>query len=125
MNTSKCKTKLTACLLAVMTVGSISPVQAEMIGTEQMLTQEMQRDAQDRVNAFLAGTEVKQKLTAWGVDPATVDARIAALSPAELARLSHTIDNRPAGGDLGIIGVLFVVLIILELTGVINIFNNA
>jgi hypothetical protein len=49
------------------------------------------------------------------------------MSDSELATLAKRINETPAGGDglLAVIGLTFVVLIILELTGVINIFNRA
>ena len=51
-------------------------------------------------------------------------ARVAALSTEELRQLKLQIDELPAGGLLAVIGVVFVVLLILELVGVTNIFNN-
>ena len=40
-----------------------------------------------------------------------------------MRQLNQNIDTLPAGGLLAVLGVVFVVLIILELTGVINVFN--
>jgi hypothetical protein len=61
-----------------------------------------------------------------GVDPAQALLRVSSLSDQELAQLDEQIDTLPAGGDsvLAIIGIVFIVLLILELTGVINIFNK-
>jgi hypothetical protein len=61
-----------------------------------------------------------------GVDPAEIEGRLAALTDAELATLADTIGQAPAGGDsaLAIIGIVFVVLLILELTGTIDIFKK-
>ncbi len=54
-----------------------------------------------------------------------IEGRVAALSEAELAMLADQIGQAPAGGDaLAVIGIVFVVLIILELTGVIDIFKK-
>jgi hypothetical protein len=60
-----------------------------------------------------------------GVDPAGIEGRLDALSEAEIAALAGQIEQAPAGGDaLAVIGIVFVVLIILELVGVIDIFKK-
>jgi hypothetical protein len=62
---------------------------------------------------------------ALGVDPAQVESRVAALTDAELSRLAGQMSEMPAGGDaLAVIGIVFIVLLILELTGVIDIFKK-
>jgi hypothetical protein len=62
-----------------------------------------------------------------GVEPAEVEARLAALSPAELAQLSDRIDQLPAGqGTVGIIIgaalIVFLVLLITDIAGYTDIF---
>jgi hypothetical protein len=62
-----------------------------------------------------------------GVDPSQVEARLAALSPAELAQLSARIDQMPAGGDgIGAVVVailiVFLVLLITDLAGLTDVF---
>jgi hypothetical protein len=51
---------------------------------------------------------------------------VASLSDSELGRLQSGLDSLPAGGDsiLAVLGILFVVLLVLELTGIINIFHK-
>ncbi len=64
-------------------------------------------------------------MASLGVDPADAQARLSALSDAELASLSAHLDDLPAGGDiLALIGAVFIVLLILDLTGVTNVFKN-
>ena len=57
---------------------------------------------------------------------AAIEDRLASLSDPELASLSQRMQDIPAGGDglLVVIGLTFVVLIILELVGVIDIFKR-
>ena len=60
-----------------------------------------------------------------GVDASAVEQRVARLSDQELHQLAVDMRNAPAGGDaLALIGAVFVVLLILELTGVIDIFKK-
>ncbi len=64
-------------------------------------------------------------MAALGVDQAAIEARVARLTDAELRTLAERMDQMPAGGDaLAVIGIVFVVLIILELVGVIDIFKK-
>ena len=49
----------------------------------------------------------------------------AALSDSELVQLSENIDQAPAGaGVVEVVGIVFIVLIILELVGVTDIFKK-
>ena len=64
-------------------------------------------------------------MAALGVDPADIDARVARLTDTELRTLADRMGEMPAGGDaLAVIGIVFVVLVILELVGVIDIFKK-
>ncbi|GAB3728762.1 hypothetical protein GCM10028862_06520 [Luteimonas pelagia] len=106
--------------------GYSGAVSAAVIGTQEALSAEMRAVAEGEVRATLARDDVRQAMVQLGADPLEVDGRIASLSDSELVRLQGELDRLPAGGDgvLVVIGVVFVVLLILELTGVINIFNR-
>jgi hypothetical protein len=78
-----------------------------------------------RVQGLLARDDVQQRMVALGVDPADAAGRVAALTPAELARLADQLERAPAGGDgLAIIGIVFLVLLVLEYSGAIDIFKK-
>jgi hypothetical protein len=98
---------------------------AGVIGTQQYLTT-LDRDAAlARIDAVLAREEVRSRLEQYGVDPVAANERIAALTDEELTLLATELENMPAGGNLlGIAGVVFIVLLILELVGVIDIFKK-
>ncbi len=77
------------------------------------------------MDATLARADVQDKLAELGVDATAIEGRLAALSDQEIATLAEQIESAPAGGDaLAVIGIVFVVLIILELVGVIDIFKK-
>jgi len=79
-----------------------------------------------RVDSVLARADVQRHLTDLGVAPQAAHDRAAALTDAELANFAVQLDKAPAGGDiLAVIGAVFVVLMILEFTGVIDIFKKA
>lgn len=110
---------------AMIAVSAWVPAQAAMVGTEQMVFTGSRDARVSQVQGFLARADVKQQLQDWGVAPEVAEQRVAALSDAELEQLALNIDQQPAGGDaLAVIGVVFLVLLILELVGVTNIFNR-
>lgn len=111
--------------LGVVLVSAPAPVRAEMIGTEQMMSTASRADDLSTVNAFMAREAVTAELERYGVDPLQTQMRVAALSDQELRQLADSIRDQPAGaGALAVVGIVFVVLLILELVGVINIFNR-
>ncbi|MEE4193166.1 MAG: PA2779 family protein [Halieaceae bacterium] len=112
---------LVATLFSLGTLGA----QAGIITPGQAASAEAQVRHLDNVQTFLAREDVRQNLEALGVDPNSAAKRAAQLSPAELAQLSGDIENLPAaGGVLEVLGILLVVLLVLELVGVTDIFNN-
>lgn len=112
-------------VLATAMLMSSLPSHASMVGTEQMLVAESEQASLQKVDAFLASEQVASQLQAWGVAPDEVALRVAALSESELEQLTQTIESNPAGGDgLVIVGIVFVVLLILELVGVTNLFTS-
>jgi hypothetical protein len=112
--------------LCLVTIGLQSPAAAGVIGTAEAIAAAGSPDARAMVDATLARAEVQAGLASLGVDPAQVEARLAALTDAEVAALAERLGDAPAGGDLlAVIGIVFVVLIILEVTGTIDIFKKA
>jgi uncharacterized membrane protein (Fun14 family) len=117
---------LAAVLAASLFASSLqSAAHAGVISTQEYLTAVDREATRARIDAVLAREEVRSKLEQYGVDPAETDARLAALTDQELDKLATDLDNMPAGGSvLAVVGVVFIVLLILELTGVIDIFNK-
>ena len=114
---------VTALLLTAMLITSL-PARAGIVGTEQMVMQETRVASMSRIDSVLARDAVAAQLAAWGVAPEAVAQRLAALSDVELQQLAATMGDDPAGGILAVIGVVFVVLIILEVVGVTDIFSK-
>jgi hypothetical protein len=111
--------------LAMLNLGSPLVAQAELIGTLQAV--EASTRAQDlaTVNSALARDQVRAQFVALGVDPSQVETRVAALTDSELRTLAGKVAEAPAGADaLAVIGIVFVVLLILEMVGVIDIFKK-
>ena len=108
-------------LLAAMTL----PAHAQMVSTGDALALEAGQ-LEQRVEAFLLRDDVAAELAQYGISHERAMARVDNMSAAELEQLAGRIDEMPAAGDgvIVIAGVVFIVLIILELVGVTDIFKS-
>ncbi len=74
-----------------------------------------------RVQTALESTAVKQRLMDYGLTPEEASARISKLSDEQLHQFASQIDSVQAGGLLGdvifVLLVVAIVLVVLELTG--------
>jgi hypothetical protein len=114
-----------ALCLAMLNLGSPLVAHAELVTTLQAV--EASTRAQDlaTVNSALARDEVRAQFEALGVEPAQVESRLAALTDTELRTLAGQVNELPAGADaLAVIGIVFLVLLILEAVGVIDVFKK-
>ena len=112
-------------VMAVFNLSSPVVAQAQIIGTLTSLESQQRSADLATVSAALSRTEVRAQFTKLGVDAAVVDMRVANLTDSELRQLAQKIDTAPAGGSIwAIIGVAAVVLLILELTHVIDWIKN-
>ncbi|MGH8223329.1 MAG: PA2779 family protein [Woeseiaceae bacterium] len=111
--------------LSLVSLGLQTPAAAGIVGAAEAISAAQSRDPLATVHAAVSRNDVRAKLLELGVDAAEIDGRLAALSEAELAMLAERIEQAPAGGDaLAVIGIVFLVLIILEVTGTIDIFKK-
>ena len=113
-------------LSAAMVAASMqSAAYAGVISTEQLIGV-IDRDAAiARIDAVLAREEVREELERLGVDAVQATERVAALTDQELQLLAEDLESLPAGGSaLAVVGIVFIVILILELVGVIDIFSK-
>ena len=111
--------------IAVVNVGSPLVARAELVGTLQAVESSTRAQDLAQVGGALAREEVRTQMSALGVDPAAIDARVARLTDPELRTLAERMQQMPAGGDaLAVIGIVFLVLLILEAVGVIDVFKK-
>lgn len=112
--------------VSLVSLGLQAPAAAGIVGTADAIAAVHQQSDLATVRSVLARDDVRGRMLELGVDPAEVDGRLAALTPAELSKLAGDIQQAPAGGDsaLAVIGIVFLVLLILEVTGTIDIFKK-
>ena len=108
---------LIACIAGM---GLPQPVQAGMLSTQSALSGTS--TARHQLATLLERRDVRAQLEAYGVNPADVSARVAALSDDEAAQLAGRLGQLPAGGDgvEALVGALLLVFIILLITDILG-----
>lgn len=110
--------------VALVALGFTPMAHAGIVSTDTYLNAQVRGGRVDDINRFLRRSEVREQLVGLGVSPESVETRLDSLTDREIAELHGTIEDQIAGGDaLGLIGAVFLVLLILELVGVTDIFK--
>jgi len=113
--------RVVACLLVLcLSATGTFPAYAGIVGTEAVIT----GVERGQIASVLQRNEVQSRLRAMGVDPAEVQARVAALSDEEAAQLAARLDELPAGGSdfLMVALIIFLVLLFTDIMGYTKIF---
>lgn len=107
-------TRMILCLLISLTLVEapiMNTAQAGMISTNTLVENMTRTQTQKRVVDFIQRDDVKSQMMNLGVSSAEAAERVAQLSDRELRQIAGEIDNSMAGGDVG--GILVVVLVVL------------
>ena len=83
---------------------------AGMIGTDQVVASTSQMDRTTVLN-FLSRSDVANKLHSLGIDPATANDRVAAMTDQEVQSLAGRINALPAGGTSTGAWVLLIIIV--------------
>ena len=120
------KLVVTLMVCNILILGLTPAVEARLIGTQEALQMTQREEQLARISRIFFRSEVQEQMLAYGVEPKDVKDRLAVLTDEELRQLANRLQDMPAGGDsvLAVVGLIFVVLIILELVGVTNIFTK-
>jgi tetrahydromethanopterin S-methyltransferase subunit G len=89
------------------------PALAAMIGTETMIDITRGQESREYIKTMLVRKDVQAALIAHGIDPMEAKARVDSLSNAEVVRLADRIEQLPAGGDIGILSALIIILLLV------------
>ena len=91
---------------------ALSPAYPAMVPTDQF-TAEPER-AQVSIN-IAQRQQIKQQLIELGVEPVEADARVRQMTDQQISSLKGEIANLPAGGAVGTIELLLIILIVILL----------
>lgn len=115
-----------SCLLSLTLIAAAPmALQADMLGTSQLLTQAERNARVELVESYMDRAEVRSQMEAMGVDPALAAERVAGLTDSQLQQLALNIESAPVGSSaLGVVVTVLVILLLLEILGVTNIFSK-
>lgn len=120
---------LSPLLIAALMLGSLpavaapAPAGSDLITTQAALNAERGQADRERIQEILTRSDVQEQLVAQGVDPAEVEARVAALSDAEAAQMAEQLEQLPAGASVvGALFAVFVILLVTDILGLTNVF---
>jgi hypothetical protein len=86
---------------------------AGMVGTNEVLAAVQAQGARDKLRDFVGRNEVRNQLQDLGISPTAAQARVGAMTDAEVASVAGQIDSLPAGGTSG--WAIFAVLLVIGL----------
>jgi hypothetical protein len=114
-------------LLCLLGLGSYVPAsRAAIIGTEAVATANQTQVERTHLKQLLDRDNVKSYLQANGVEPASVQARVDALTDAEVHALATRLNEYPAGEGFGtlltIAFLAFLTLLITDILGYTDVF---
>ena len=103
--------------------GPMLQANAAIVPTGQLIVEQGQSADRARVEAVLARDDVRAALESHGVSHEMAKTRVASLSDEEVTKLAGNIDALPAGGFLGAVVFIFLVLLITDILGLTKVFS--
>lgn len=114
VNLSKKGIAIALCAQMVLATQAVTMAQAEMVGTDAALGKYTALANRNALMDEIQRDDVQAEIVALGIDPAEAEARLAALSDAEIATMLTQMQDDSAGAS--IVGTLFSVFVILLVT---------
>ncbi|WP_088330400.1 PA2779 family protein [Lacimicrobium sp. SS2-24] len=103
-------------------VFSLGQVSAGPYSSDDVIASEQHQYNKQQILSFLAHDEVQNQLVALGVSRENAQRRIANMTKEELNALNNQINDMPAGGIVGTIVTVLVVVAVLDLMGVTDVY---
>ena len=102
----------------------IAPAYAGIVATEKTYSEYSAQTDRENLRSLMARDEVRGLLSSNGLTIEQAQQRVDALTDKEARLLAEKFNEQPAGGILGALLIIALVLIILELAGVTDIFSG-
>jgi uncharacterized small protein (DUF1192 family) len=98
--------------------------QAGMISTDSAIADHVAETSRAELLTEVRRDEVRAELVRQGVDPSEAEARIVALTDAEIRRTMAQMDENSAGASIaGTIATVFIILLVTDLLCLTRLFN--
>ncbi|MCK0095821.1 PA2779 family protein [Yoonia sp. F2084L] len=114
MNIGKKSVAVVLSAQLVLATQAVTMAQAEMLGTDAAINKYTALSNRNALMDEMQRADVQAGIIELGIDPAEAEARLAALSDAEISTILTQMERDNAGAD--IVGTLFTVFIILLVT---------
>ncbi len=108
-----------ACSMLLLVAGS---AMADVYSSDQVIANQQFNYNKQQVLSFVGDAAVQNKLIELGVSPADAQLRIANMTQDELNALNTQLNEMPAGGIIGTIVTVLVVVAVLDLMGITDVY---
>ena len=99
---------------------------AALIGTEDLMRSQKAVEARAYITSVLSREDIQNALISRGIDPIEAQARVGTLTDQEAIQFADTMEQLPAGGLVGYLAglavLVFLVLLITDILGYTDIF---
>jgi hypothetical protein len=113
---------LKASLATAILIFGMGQATAGIYTSDQVIAEQQHQYTQQQVLSFIDDAQVQSKLMELGVSPEDAKLRIANMTTAELDALNNQLNDMPAGGIVGVIVTVLVVVAILDLMGITDVY---
>ena len=94
---------------------------AALINTEDLMGSQKATEARAYITSVLAREDMQKALIARGIDPIEAQARVSTLTDQEAIQYANTMEQLPAGGVIGyIVGLVVLVFLVLLVTDILG-----
>jgi hypothetical protein len=109
-------------IISSILIVSLGQANAGIYTSDQVIATQQQHYNKQQVLSFVDTAEVQSKLVELGVSPADAKQRIAHMTSTELEALNSQLNDMPAGGIVGTIVTVLVVVAVLDLMGITDVY---
>lgn len=113
---------LKASILCPVLVLGMSQASAAVFSSEQVIANQQFNFNKQQVLSYVDTAEVQNKLIELGVSPADAKQRIANMTAEELSALNSQMNEMPAGGIVGVVVTVLVVVVVTDLMGLTDVY---
>jgi hypothetical protein len=108
-----------ACSIFMLGLGQAT---ADVYSSDQVISNQQFNYNKQQVLSFVGNAQVQNKLIELGVSPADAQLRIANMTHAEINALNSQLNEMPAGGIVGTVVTVLVVVAVLDLMGITDVY---
>ncbi len=111
--------------VAMLNLTFLNVASAGIIDTETYVETIKKTESDDKkfISDWLSREDIANRLTQYGVSPDQAKERVASLSDEDAQRLASEIEKAPAGGFIGAIVFVFLVLLLTDILGLTKVFS--